>query len=371
MRIHVLGDSIVTAYGSDENNFIGGWGDHLNSFFKNEVPVFVYAEGGRSSRSFLNEGRFINYGIFSKDKFPYGMGPAYDRICAGDYVLMQFCHNDDESKGYGTYVDRLTPLGKPDSHGIYPTVVPDEQMKVSTGEIPPEYVTLLRKNGMAEQEIAVYERKYRELIAQYGEKYWSYDCGATYKGYLKFYIDKIRARGAVPVLVTPPPRQYYKNGKIAAVAGQHGGEDAFGAFPYVRAIRQLGRQENVVVLDLFQRSLELLERLGETAAKSLESIKDKDGVTIGEARYGRTQKWVEDYDVYWKKGNFTVDNTYQNRLGSYLYAAMIADCISEQLPNLAQWQLPCASKSMRCPARIRTFIPVMEAAVHHIGIKIV
>ena len=116
-------------------------------------------------------------------------------------------------------------------------------MKVSTGEIPPEYVTLLRKNGMAEQEIAVYERKYRELIAQYGEKYWSYDCGATYKGYLKFYIDKIRARGAVPVLVTPPPRQYYKNGKIAAVAGQHGGEDAFGAFPYVRAIRQLGRQE--------------------------------------------------------------------------------------------------------------------------------
>lgn len=34
MQIHVLGDSIVTAYGSDENNFIGGWGDHLDSFLK-------------------------------------------------------------------------------------------------------------------------------------------------------------------------------------------------------------------------------------------------------------------------------------------------------------------------------------------------
>ena len=67
----------------------------------------------------------------------------------------------------------------------------------------------------------------------------------------------------------------------------------------------------------------------------------------------------------------TVDKTHQNRLGSYLYAAIIADCISEQISNLTQWQLPCASKSMRCPARIRTFIPVMEAAVHHIGIKIV
>ena len=65
------------------------------------------------------------------------------------------------------------------------------------------------------------------------------------------------------------------------------------------------------------------------------------------------------------------DKTHQNRLGSYLYAAIIADCISEQISNLTQWQLPCASKSMRCPARIRTFIPVMEAAVHHIGIKIV
>mgnify|MGYP001252486556 FL=1 len=34
MQIHVLGDSIVTAYGSDENNFIGGWGDHLTVFLK-------------------------------------------------------------------------------------------------------------------------------------------------------------------------------------------------------------------------------------------------------------------------------------------------------------------------------------------------
>ena len=80
---------------------------------------------------------------------------------------------------------------------------------------------------------------------------------------------------------------------------------------------------------------------------------------------------MEDYDIDWEKGNFTVDKTHQNRLGSYLYAAIIADCISEQISNLTQWQLPCASKSMRCPARIRTFIPVMEAAVHHIGIKIV
>lgn len=32
ITIHLLGDSLVTAYGKDENNFIGGWGDHLGSF---------------------------------------------------------------------------------------------------------------------------------------------------------------------------------------------------------------------------------------------------------------------------------------------------------------------------------------------------
>lgn len=45
---------------------------------------------------------------------------------------------------------------------------------------------------------------------------------------------------------------------------------------------------------------------------------------------------MEDYDIYWEKGNFTVDKTHQNRLGSYLYAAIIADCISEQISNLTQ-----------------------------------
>ena len=79
MQIHVLGDSIVTAYGSDENNFIGGWGDHLDSFFKKEVPVLVYAEGGRSSRSFLNEGRFMNYGYFQRMNFRM----AWDRHMTG------------------------------------------------------------------------------------------------------------------------------------------------------------------------------------------------------------------------------------------------------------------------------------------------
>lgn len=160
ITIHALGDSLVTAYGDDESNFIGGWGDHLWSFFDPDyVHVNVYAQGGRSSRSFLNEGRFVDNGNFTESDFPYNTGPAYNRIKAGDYVLMQFGHNDDNTKEKFTYVDRMTPLGIPDENGIYPTVVPDDSMKVPADDVPQEYAGLLRVEGHSEETIAEYVKK--------------------------------------------------------------------------------------------------------------------------------------------------------------------------------------------------------------------
>lgn len=182
LTIHALGDSIVTAYGNDKENFIGGWGDHLQSFFDEEkVRVAVYAQGGRSSRSFLNEGRFIDYGNFSLEEFPYHMGAACNHIQQGDYMLIQFCHNDDSSKSKQTYVDRLTPLGQPDGNGIYPTVVPTESQKESTRELPEEYIPMLTAEGASTETIAECVKKYEQILPTYGEKYWSYGCGATYK----------------------------------------------------------------------------------------------------------------------------------------------------------------------------------------------
>ena len=67
-------------------------------------------------------------------------------------------------------------------------------------------------------------------------------------------------------------------------------------FPYVRAAKQIAEQENAPVLDLFEYSRSLFEMLGEEDSKSLQSIKDKNGVTIGEKRHQRPAKWVEGYD---------------------------------------------------------------------------
>lgn len=371
ITVHALGDSLVKAYGEDEDNFIGGWGDHLWSFFDTDkVQVKVYAQGGRSSRSFLNEGRFIDNGNFSADAFPY-LGPACSHIKKGDYVLIQFGHNDDDSKDMRTYPDRMVPLGTPDEKGVYPAIVPTEAMKESTDSLPPEYRSLLEKEGTPPQTIETYMKNAAAALHGYGKTYWSYGCGATYKGYLKFYIDQIRELGAVPVIVTAAARQYFENGKIIPVLGHHGNRDAFGSFPYIRAARQIAQEEQAVILDLFAKSCELFECLGEEHSRSLQSIKDENGVIIGEARNGRPQKWVASYDAYWENSAFSdVDNTHQNRLGSYLFAGFLADGIYEKIPELKVYMPAASAKEMACPARIREDIPKMQALYKNVRVRL-
>ena len=100
MNIYLAGDSIVQNYTEEE--FIAGWGQFLPRFFKSDVNVFNYAKGGRSSRLFINEGRFEEI-----DRY----------IQSGDYLFIEFCHNDDDSKDYKSMFNRQTPLGVPDESG--------------------------------------------------------------------------------------------------------------------------------------------------------------------------------------------------------------------------------------------------------------
>ena len=74
MNIYLAGDSIVQNYTEEE--FIAGWGQYLKYYVTPDTKVFNCAKGGRSSRLFLNEGRF--------DKID-------ESIQAGDYLLIEFC----------------------------------------------------------------------------------------------------------------------------------------------------------------------------------------------------------------------------------------------------------------------------------------
>lgn len=385
ITIHLLGDSLVTAYGKDENNFIGGWGDHLGSFFDTEfVQVDDYAQGGRSSRSFLNEGRFLDRGIFTKDQFPFGYGPAYPHIQRGDYVLIEFAHNDDDSKNKTTYIDRMVPLGKANQDGIYPTIVLEPEMLTSTARFPQDYEKVMEADGMSEEEKEANRQKYEKILPSYGSKYFAYDCGATYKGFLKFYIDKIREKGAIPVLVTPVCRVFLKDGKAQPIPGHHGGKDEYCEFPYVQAMKQLAFEEKVLLIDLFAKSRAIFEMLGENDARSLQSIKDVQGVTIGEARYDRPAAWPADYDACWKNATFDkTDDTHQNRFGSFLFAAQIAEGIrdayednasfeyetqmiaKENFDTVSEFLLNEPAKNVACPARIRNRLQEIQKQFHY------
>ncbi len=75
-RVFIIGDSTV----ANGNDTIVGWGRVLPAFFdSSRVTVINKARGGRSSRTFLNEGLW---------------NEILPQLRKGDFVLIQFGHND-------------------------------------------------------------------------------------------------------------------------------------------------------------------------------------------------------------------------------------------------------------------------------------
>lgn len=98
VRIALIGDSTVSTYEKPpaDRPELTGWGQVFGEFFQKRVEVRNFASSGRSSKSFLAEGRWQ---------------PVLD--CKPDYVFIQFGHNDMPGKGErstdanGDYQDNL------------------------------------------------------------------------------------------------------------------------------------------------------------------------------------------------------------------------------------------------------------------------
>ena len=298
--IFLAGDSTVKTY--EDNQYIGGWGQFLDLFLGDDVIVKNAAHGGRSSRSFINEGRLYDIPGSSFTFSQNGGKSIGDEIRAGDYLFIQFGHNDDASKlsNYSTIYDRMVPLGEPDANGIYP-VIPAE--KQPTTFLPTEYTD---KASDSEEANAL------QTIAKYGSEYYAYGSG-TYKWYLKQYIDFARDNGAIPVLVTPVARvKFNSNGEIIGGAGLHGEN-----FAYVQAVRQLAEEEDCLLIDLFADSKLLLETATSTYANYLMALKPNE----------LTGNWPAGYDAAYgnvEAGYTGIEATHYNKYGAYLQAAFVA-----------------------------------------------
>lgn len=303
--IYLAGDSTVKTY--EDGQYIAGWGQYLSLFLDEEVKVVNAAHGGRSSRSFINEGRLYN--IDDPDynyKFSQNGGKSIeDCIKEGDFLFIQFGHNDDASKisNHSTIFDRMVPLGEPDANGIYPTT---PATKVSTDLLPDEYTSAASD---AEEANALAE------IAKYGSEYYAYNSGGTYKWYLKQYIDFARSVGAIPVLVTPVARVKFSGNTIIGGAGLHGDN-----FAYVEAVRQLAEEENCLLIDLFAESKTILETATSTYANYLMALKPND----------LTGTWPAGYDGAYGNtdaGYTGIEATHYNKYGAFLQAAKVVELI--------------------------------------------
>ena len=79
--IFVIGDSTAAEKKNPAKNVERGWGMVLQGCFDDKIVVDNHAVNGRSSKSFIDEGRWQQ---------------VLDKIKPGDYVFIQFGHNDEK-----------------------------------------------------------------------------------------------------------------------------------------------------------------------------------------------------------------------------------------------------------------------------------
>jgi len=92
IKIWLIGDSTMCWY-EPSRAPITGWGMPFANFFDSSVIIENKARGGRSTRTFISENRWK---------------PVADGLQEGDYVLIQFGHNDEAKEPQ--YKERYTPV---------------------------------------------------------------------------------------------------------------------------------------------------------------------------------------------------------------------------------------------------------------------
>lgn len=82
ITIFMIGDSTMADKSLKGGNPERGWGHMLPGFLSEDVVVENHAQNGRSSKSFIDEGRWDS---------------VITKVEAGDYVFIQFGHNDQKT----------------------------------------------------------------------------------------------------------------------------------------------------------------------------------------------------------------------------------------------------------------------------------
>ncbi|HKJ43752.1 MAG TPA: GDSL-type esterase/lipase family protein [Sunxiuqinia sp.] len=202
VTVHTIGDSTMASY--DENTTDKrGWGMMFQQFFTSDVTINNRAKSGASSKSFYEEA-------------PYWT-TVKKQIQPGDYVIIQFGHNDEKNDGLDGDTVRLTD----------PTA------------------------------------DYRGTTAQ-----------GTFKTYLRAYVNETRALGATPILATPMCRKYFSGGKITRkgrhdLGGDWGVPESDHTYDYAYAIKEVAQELDVPLIDLTTLTKQQYEAYGDAYCTQL------------------------------------------------------------------------------------------------------
>lgn len=150
--LYIIGDSTVKKSGGNDPDGLYGWGSFMDRFVDTlRMQVENHAIGGRSSRTFITEGRW---------------DVIMERLKPGDYVMMQFGHNDA-----GALDDTARARGS--------------------------------IKGLGEESKEIYNpiRKVNEVVYTYGH-------------YIRKYVNDAKSKGAIPIICSPVPRENFVNGKV-------------------------------------------------------------------------------------------------------------------------------------------------------------
>ena len=204
-KVHTIGDSTMSDY-KPAATPKRGWGMYLQAFFNpDSVEVNNRGKSGASTRTFYE----------TENLWP----SVKKQMRAGDYLIIQFAHNDEKCKGEDVYEQnaKLRAEGKD---------------------------TLTDMRGT--------------------------EPNTSYKEYLRTYIREARAMGVTPVLMSPICRAYFKDGKIND-EGRHdltsermnelmneGVKDK----NYVRCMREVAEETGAPFLDMTATTKEAFEYLG-------------------------------------------------------------------------------------------------------------
>lgn len=131
ITIFMIGDSTMANKKLEGGNPERGWGMVLGGFFTEDIRVDNHAVNGRSSKSFIDEGRWAK---------------VISQVKKGDYVFIQFGHNDEKADP-----SRHTDPGSTFDDNLR-KYVNETRAK---GGIPVLFNSIVRRNFVASQDSAI------------------------------------------------------------------------------------------------------------------------------------------------------------------------------------------------------------------------